>query len=176
MNQFTQLGQAHMPYRAPAAAGEIGFFCCVKNGAGAWKLRAGNVQTPGIPYLRLRGHLDQIDSSGIALVAYEDVKRHGRPGQRGGSNTAAAQAYGGARAILWTWAGERGLDYVGVAVGSIKKAALGKGGGKGTGKAEMMAAAEARWPRFAPWSEDAADAAFVGVAASLAVGLRRHAS
>lgn len=39
MNQFTQLGQAHMPYRAPAAAGEIGFFCCVKNGAGAWKLR-----------------------------------------------------------------------------------------------------------------------------------------
>lgn len=37
--QFAQLEQSHMPYMAPAADGVTGFFFCVKNHLGVWKLR-----------------------------------------------------------------------------------------------------------------------------------------
>jgi hypothetical protein len=39
MKQFAQLEQTHMPYRAPAGDGTVGFFLCARNRLGAWKLR-----------------------------------------------------------------------------------------------------------------------------------------
>ena len=39
MNQFAQMEQTHMPYRVPSENGVIGYFLCVKNPLGVWKLR-----------------------------------------------------------------------------------------------------------------------------------------
>jgi Holliday junction resolvasome RuvABC endonuclease subunit len=138
---------------------------------GTWHLEPkGRTQTPGVRWLRLRTYLDQVlDVSRIApdLVAYEEVRNHTSraAGGRPTFNVSAAHAYGAAEGVLLAWAAARGLEVLSVPVADIKRAALGKGGGKGTGKAEVLAAARERWPFHRFETDDAADAAWIGVAA-----------
>jgi crossover junction endodeoxyribonuclease RuvC len=110
----------------------------------------------GVKWLRLRALLDAVpESFPIGRVAYEDVKRH--------AGTKAAHAYGGALAVVQEWCEGRGLRPHGLAVGTIKKNATGKGNAS---KADMMAAARARWPAIAIEDDNHADALWIGDLAS----------
>ena len=101
----------------------------------------------GIRFLRFKEWLDKIhrEQGPFDRVFYEDVKRH--------LGTDAAHVYGGFLAVLAMWAEYRGVPYVGVPVGTIKKHATGSGSAK---KADMIAAMTAAG--FAPQDDNHADA------------------
>ena len=98
-------------------------------------------------YLRVTNWLIELDqlSGPIAAIWYEEVRRH--------AGTDAAHVYGGLMATLTSWAELRGVPYQGVAVGTIKRHATGKGNAD---KQAMMAAARAR--SFRPSDDNEADA------------------
>jgi len=88
------------------------------------------------------------------------------------TNIAAAHAYGAAEGILLAWCAENQLEVKSQPIASVKMAALGKGGGSGTGKEEVLAAARARWGAVHSFpGYDASDAAFIGLAALIELGL-----
>lgn len=58
-------------------------------------------------------------------------------------------------------------------ISDVKRAATGKGGGKGTAKADMLRAARARWPHLVFEDDNAADAAFIGRALRVELGLEK---
>lgn len=148
--------------------------------AGTWDLEPKRHQSRGMRWLRLRAALESVpDVSGLTveLVAYEEVRRHSSrlPGGKEVMNVAAAHAYGAAEGVLLAFCEARGLQFTSVAIGDIKRAATGKGGGAGTDKAAVYDAAAARWPRIFPAQErapefDAADAAFIGLATLIELG------
>jgi Holliday junction resolvasome RuvABC endonuclease subunit len=87
-------------------------------------------------------------------------------------NTDAAHAYGAAEGILLAWCAENGLEVKSQPIASVKAAATGKGGGPGTGKEEVLAAARVRWGGVHAFpGYDAADAAFIGLAALIELGM-----
>ncbi len=78
----------------------------------------------GMRFLRFRQFLDQMrldnsPTSGIAKVVFEEVRAH--------QGVDAAHVYGGLMATLTAWCEEKGIPYEGIPVGTIKKAACGKG-------------------------------------------------
>jgi Holliday junction resolvasome RuvABC endonuclease subunit len=91
-------------------------------------------------YLRFRNYLCEILEENIDLVAFEEVRGH--------KGTDAAHIYGGLVATLSEECERRGLPYVGIPVGSVKKFATGKGN---AGKGAMIEAAQEMWPG---WSGD----------------------
>ena len=101
----------------------------------------------GMRYLRFQNWLTEMDrlSGPIATIWYEEVRRH--------AGTDAAHVYGGLMATLTAWAEMRGVPYQGVAVGTIKKHATGKGNAP---KQAMIEAARARG--FSPADDNEADA------------------
>jgi hypothetical protein len=160
-------------------------------GAGTWDLEPPRHQSRGVRWLRLTANLDAILAGGnpVDLVAYEEVRRHesfpaDRKGKAGIPNFGAAHAYGGAVATLEAWVARNrapgcppddGMQVTSVTIADIKRAATGKGGGKGTDKEAVYLAAERRWPRHFQVGNrqeyDAADAAFVGLAALIELGI-----
>jgi Holliday junction resolvasome RuvABC endonuclease subunit len=98
-------------------------------------------------YLRFTNWLTELDqlSGPIAAIWYEEVRAH--------AGTDAAHIYGGFLATLSAWAELRAVPYQGVAVGTIKRHATGKGNAS---KEAMIAAARARG--FAPADDNEADA------------------
>jgi len=160
-------------------------------GAGTWDLEPPRHQSRGVRWLRLTANLDAIVAGGnpVDLVVFEEVRRHesfpkDRKGKAGIPNFAAAHAYGGAKAHLEAWVErsrppgcppDEGMQISSVTIGDIKRAATGKGGGIGTDKAAVYEAAEKRWPQhFQPGDRpeyDAADAAFLGLAALIELGI-----
>jgi len=114
----------------------------------------------GMRFLHFKRWLDAIDASdsGIDAVYFEEVRRH--------AGVDAAHAYGGFLAHLTAWCEAQlpPIPYEGVPVGTIKKAATGKGNAS---KQDMIAAAERRG--FAPADDNEADAL-----ALLAFVLPRH--
>lgn len=84
----------------------------------------------GMRFVRFRRWLDDVGPFGA--VYFEEVRRH--------AGVDAAHAYGGFLAHLSAWCEERRIPYYGVPVGTIKKAATGKGNAD---KAAMIAAAQA---------------------------------
>lgn len=157
-----------------------------------WKLRQSRSEHPGSRWQRLREMLRSLPEP--VAVAVEDVKMHastsyeckvcgarakggGRCGKCGGPvkrkrhmNVLAAHAYGGARSMIEEWCFEIGVDLTPIHTAAVKKAAVGKGGGKGTAKADILRAARARFPDAEIPGHDAADAIFVGVAAMQDLG------
>jgi hypothetical protein len=143
---------------------------------GTWDIEPPRGSSIGIRWLRFVAHLDTLaDANPVDIVAYEQVSRH--------EGTSAAHAYGGAKSHLEAWIARRrgpdlppdqGLQVTSVTVADVKLAAVGKGGGPGTDKAAVHAAAEARWPdHFRPGKApefDRADAAFIGRAALMQLG------
>jgi len=74
----------------------------------------------GMKWIRFRAWLDEMGSScGPDLVLFEEVRRH--------MGTDAAHIYGGFVAELTAWCELRGISYAAIPVGSIKKAATGRG-------------------------------------------------
>ena len=132
-----------------------------------WELVAKRIESPELRWMRFEKNLSGLivkDRLRIDLVAFEEVRSHRNP--KGGYNTTAAHQYGGCRAILIKWCGDRlGKPFVSVTVQEIKTAATGKGGGKGTSKEDVLKAAKARWPKLGIAGYDAADAAFIAVCA-----------
>ena len=76
---------------------------------------------------------------------FEEIRRH--------AGTDAAHVFGGLLATLTAWCEERGIPYQGVAVGSWKKHACGKGNAS---KDEVIAAMRERG--FEPADDNEADA------------------
>lgn len=76
-------------------------------------------QGGGMRFLRFRMWLEEIASSVINAVYFEEVRRH--------LGVDAAHAYGGYLGVLTSWCEERKIPYEGVPVGTIKKFATGKG-------------------------------------------------
>lgn len=74
----------------------------------------------GMRFLRFKRWLEEIHlSTFFKEIYYEEVRRH-----RG---TDAAHIYGGLQGILTSWCEERNVPYEAIPVGTIKKAATGKG-------------------------------------------------
>lgn len=96
--------------------------------------RPGRFDGGGMRYLRFARWLNDLHASRpISEVAYEEVRRH--------IGTDAAHVYGGLMAHLQSWCETVGVPYQGVPVGTIKRAATGKGNAD---KAAMVAAVNAR--------------------------------
>lgn len=114
----------------------------------------------------LSGMLQRARDESPDLLAYEEVLYHQGRTKSGElrQNWIAAHRYGGCEALLWIVAERVGLEVAKIGVAAPKKLALGKGGGKGTGKDEMIAAARERWPHVDIATSDAADAAWIGSA------------
>ena len=123
-------------------------------GSGAWDLKPSRKGGDGTRFLYSYHHMKSRISRGppIDAVYFEQVRRH-----RG---TAAAHVYGGLVAILKLVCEQYSVPYIGIAVGTIKKHATGKGNAN---KAGMMAAARARFPGIELATDDEADAIWVAM-------------
>lgn len=96
--------------------------------------KPGRFDGGGMRYLRFARWLNEMHAARpISEVAYEEVRRH--------IGTDAAHVYGGLMAHLQSWCETVGVPYQGVPVGTIKRAATGKGNAD---KAAMVAAVNAR--------------------------------
>jgi hypothetical protein len=145
--------------------------------AGRWELESKvGKESDGVRWLRLHARLDevlQVSKYRPDLVVYEAVQRHMSGGPKPVPNFLAAHAYGGAQAVLLSWCAANSLEHMGVHISGVKAAATGLGGGKGTDKEAVLAAARRRWPSLA-WPDggfDKADAAFIGLAALIGFGI-----
>ena len=122
-----------------------GFDGLITSGTASFK--PGRYDGGGMRYLRFTNWLTELDrlSGPIATIWFEEVRRH--------AGTDAAHVYGGLMASLTSWGELRGIPYEGVAVGTIKRHATGKGNAN---KDAMIAAAQARG--FSPADDNEADA------------------
>ena len=87
-------------------------------GCGTWDLSVARHEGGGMRFVRLRRYLEQV-TSGVSLVAYEEVRRH--------AGVSAAHVYGGIVAVIQTICEARDITYTGVPVGSWKKHLVGLG-------------------------------------------------
>ena len=99
--------------------------------SGVLDLKGNRFEGAGMRYIRLRKFLNETRGAGkIDLLVYEEVRRH--------LGTAAAHTYGAIVGHIQSWCEENKIPYSGVPVGTIKKAATGKGNAN---KAEMIRSA-----------------------------------
>lgn len=91
----------------------------VMSGTENW--RPSRYEGGGMCFLRFVDWLDLVESGNkpIVTIFFEEVRRH--------VGTSAAHAYGGYYGHLASWAERRGIPYVGVPVGTIKRHATGSG-------------------------------------------------
>ena len=115
--------------------------------SGTKEFRNGRHEGGGMRWLQFREWLAHMhDKHGpLDAIFYEEVRRH--------EGVDAAHAYGGFQAHLAAWCEASSVPYQGVPVGTIKKAATGKGN---AGKAVMIAAMRARG--YQPGDDNEADA------------------
>jgi hypothetical protein len=122
-----------------------------------WDCSVRRGESNGARFLRFRRYLAQTldDAPPIhKMLGYE------RPGVLK-SGPAYAVLYG-LVAEVEAACTERGIEYVGFRPSELKKLALGKGGGPGTDKKAMVAAANLRWPTLPlKMTHNLADALFV---------------
>lgn len=165
--------------------------------AKTWKLRSKKSEHPGAKWERFWNLLQALEPP--SYVAYEKVQAHTSSGvkcQKCGTikstigagrslkcakcksrakliqrmNVDAAHAYGAGEALLLAWSYRLAVVPLEIHTSAVKLAAVGKGGGFGTAKADVLAAARSRWPAVEFETHDAADAAFVGLAALYDLG------
>ena len=121
--------------------------------SGTFDLRVKKDESSGMRLIRLEGKLDEIkESVGVDLVVFE-AQRGGLPG-RMGALVVQAEIQG----VLKRWCEASKIEYRGYSPGEIKKHATGKGN---SGKDEMMAAAEIRWPGKKFVDDNEVDALFL---------------
>ena len=106
-------------------------------GSGVWNLNARRHEGGGMRYLRARRYLVELlrmwGQEDIAL-AYEEVAHH--------AGTIAAHVYGGVVAVVTAACEEHAVAYRAIPVGTVKKAATGKGN---SSKNLVAASAIERW-------------------------------
>ena len=108
-----------------------------RHSSGAWNCKSRRGAHPGHRFLRWLEEFKTVmnkHGSAVSLVVYEDIKRH--------SSSAAKDVYGGIRGLMMLECHRRGVDVVGYAVGTVKKAATGNGRAK---KPEVIAAMAERF-------------------------------
>jgi crossover junction endodeoxyribonuclease RuvC len=128
---------------------KVGFAVCDGSTrySGSQNLAARKHENWAARFENFRHLLDKIGGSGpFDRVVYEEVRAH--------SGTDAAHVYGAFMAELHKWCNERGVPLSGVAVGTIKKFATGKGNAS---KMEVLMAVEKRWGVL-PQDDNEADA------------------
>ena len=115
--------------------------------SGTATFRPGRFEGGGMGWLRFRRWLDEMATIAgpLGSVVFEEVRRH--------AGTTAAHVYGGFLGHLTAWCEERSVPYQGVAVGTIKVFATGKGNAS---KDAVIAAMRARG--FSPADDNEADA------------------
>ena len=130
--------------------------------SGAVEFRPGRFDGGGVRFLRFKAWLTDIQqlSRGIALVAFEEVRRH--------VGVDAAHAYGGWLATLTAWCEARRIPYTGIPVGTIKRHATGKGNAN---KDAVITAMKAKG--HAPADDNEADALAI-LYCALSQGLGAH--
>jgi hypothetical protein len=137
--------------------------------SGTWNLTPNRFEGAGMRGIKLRAALEQVLASftpregenpgpGFGLVDYEEVRRH--------AGTTAAHCYGGLVMMLQAWCEDWSVEYTAIPVGTMKKRATGKGGGKGSGKELVLEAARRQWPNIEIETEDQADALWIGQVAT----------
>ena len=117
--------------------------------SGVWDLKPRRHEGGGMRYLRLERYL--VDSlAGVRAVFLEEVRRH--------AGTSAAHVYGGILATVQRVCEVRSIPYASIPVGTIKKAATGRGNAP---KTAMIAAARERWPTVEIEDDNHADALWI---------------
>jgi len=118
----------------------------VKMFGGQWLLDVGPYDTGPLRFIRLKQFLAvlQPDFIGFEAVHYTPpAELKGKPiGIVVARVATAAELLGAFKTILVTWAEERGIPAEGIAIGTIKKHATGKGN---SNKKDMIVAANARF-------------------------------
>lgn len=114
--------------------------------SGVWNLAPRRFEGSGMRFVTFRQHLRKV-LEGVELVYFEEVRKH--------MGVDAAHVYGGLMAVLTEECETRKIPYQGIPVGTIKRAATGKGNAD---KAAMIAAAKAKWPEVQILDDNHADA------------------
>lgn len=131
--------------------------------SGAWNLKGSRFEGGGMRFVRFRSLFRELlaNANQPDLVAYEEVRRH--------MGVDAAHVYGGLIAVMQEVCETEvhPVAYLGIPVGTVKRAATGSGRAS---KAEMVAAAKARWPGWEPVDDNDVDARWIAVAAVGEVG------
>jgi len=122
--------------------------------SGTWDLSIGRHESAGMRFVKLEHQLREILENGVDLIAFEEVVRH--------AGTQAAHIYGGIVAVIKLTAEKKGVPYVGIPVGTVKKRATGKGNAD---KVAMVNAAK-RWFGSAPNDNNEADALWIALVAT----------
>jgi Holliday junction resolvasome RuvABC endonuclease subunit len=91
-----------------------------------------------------------LDEMAPKVLVYEEVAAH--------KGTAAAQIYGGLISTIQTYCEQHNVPYLGIPVGTVKKAATGRGNAS---KDEMHAAAVLKLGMAVRGTEDEADALWI---------------
>lgn len=113
---------------------------------GVQSFRPGRFDGAGMRYLRFKRWLTELKGpDGFSAVYFEEVRRH--------MGVDAAHCYGGFMAVLTAWCEHHEIPYAGIPVGTIKRAATGKGNAD---KPAMIAAAVRRG--YQPEDDNEADA------------------
>jgi len=104
-----------------------------RNMAGIWNLQQKKWEGYGMRFVRLKKMMLEVDPD---FVVYEQVNFPHK-------STAAANMYGALLGVITSFCDEQPepIAYTGIYTGDIKKKAVGKGGGKGTKKPDISAAA-----------------------------------
>lgn len=127
-----------------------GWALCTADGrvtSGVQSFKPSRYEGGGMRYLRFRRWLTETKAAadGIGEVYFEEVRRH--------AAVDAAHVYGGLLATLTAWCEHHQIPYSGVAVGTIKRHATGKGNAD---KATVIAAVKVLG--YAPVDDNEADA------------------
>lgn len=99
--------------------------------AGLWDLQQKRFEGAGMRFLRLQKFMEEVNPD---FVVYEQVNFPHK-------STAAAAVYWGIVSAITTFCEARGIAYAAIMTNDLKKKATGKGGGKGTDKPAIVAAA-----------------------------------
>lgn len=130
-------------------------FACTCGTSGVWDLKPKSHESSGQRYVKFSNHLDYHNQHcEIIEIVYEEVKYH--------RAVDAAHVYGGLEAILQDFCIDRLIEYRGIGVTTIQKAATGRGmAPKGQKKKLMFDAAVKQFKGTNVTSEDQADALWI---------------
>ncbi len=128
--------------------------------SGVWNLAPRRGDSLGVRYLKLRSRLTDTRDRWpeLELIAVEQAHH------RGGAATEYAI---GILTHVQSWCAEVGVEHLVVHSARVKRVATGRGNAD---KAAMVEAALARWPGWAPETDDEADARWIAEAAAREVG------
>lgn len=123
-------------------------WACTNGQSGVWNLKPSTHESAGVRYQKFARILREYMSvHNVSQVVYEEVHAH--------VAVDAAHVYGGLMAVLQMVCVERGIEYQGIGVGTIKKHGTGNGHAK---KDDMIVAATLKFSKVNIIDDNHADA------------------